>query len=122
MKVQEEIAERMKYLDDLQNEVERCERVSRRYIDMGRQLGKTTLMMKNLKEGDTVLSWRASDMKEKIAEMRPDLDISKIYCYSVRNLNEMKKYSGTHPCLVDNALWDTILGDMVRDFHAGKLK
>jgi hypothetical protein len=122
MKIQEEIAERMKYLDSLDDEVERCERVSRRYIDMGRQLGKTTLMMKNLKEGDTILAWKGSEMKKLVQQYRPDLDISKIYCHSVRNLEELKQYSGTHPCLVDNVLWDMILSKMVKDFHSGNLK
>jgi len=122
MIIQEIIAKRCEELDKIENEIERCERVSRRYIDMGRQLGKTTLMMKNLKEGDTVLCWRASDMVEKIKERRPDLDTSKITCYSVRFLEDLQQFSGMKPCLVDNALWDAILLELMKDFHSGKMQ
>lgn len=132
----DKISERVVNLDKIEEETENeirnrlkfevPKRVSRRYIDMGRQLGKTTYMIKNLPaDGKFTILYTGNITYQKnfldvIKKLRPDIQLEEIKFETVRTLSQLYAafdVPNKENIFIDNAVWDSILMQFIESLY-----
>lgn len=99
--------------------------VAYRYLELGRQLGKTTMMLKQLKDGSIVFC-QNSTLKRVVTDYIRQHGISNCHVFVAKRLSDIKdnligiSYTPEN-VYVDNAIFDQELEDIIVDFYTHQI-
>jgi hypothetical protein len=114
---------RKKMLDSLIGVPKTPIELTTRYVDLGRQLGKTYQLIQSLPEkGDCIILVHSSQMishiKREIIELRPDINIKRVKFVSSKSNKVRDVIAGSGlPVFIDNAVFDELVIDFTKEMN-----
>lgn len=118
--------ERITWLNEMLGKPKSAAELSKRYIDLGRQTGKSTLLIEALPDAPCIVACHSYDMSKiimrRIHEIRPQYDLKQITFVIAFGDDIMAKLATklrglTGEVFVDNAIWDIYLQQEMVRFH-----